>query len=80
MDYELWTELAHNAINTKIVFGTKFELKHLFPGHEWEALSRGERSTFGRYFSDAVKAGRFPTVDRCEDGKNHHNQYIKISK
>ena len=77
MDYEFWTERAIKAIDTQVLPGTKFEVKHLFPGHEWEALSRGERSTFGRYFSDAVKEGRFPDVVRCEEGKNHHNQYIK---
>ena len=77
MDYELWTERALKTIETKMLPGKKFEVKHLFPGHEWEALSRGERSTFGRYFSDAVKEGKFPAVVRCEEGKTHHNQYIK---
>lgn len=77
MDYELWTERALNAIETEVIPGKKFEVKHLFPGHEWETLSRGERITFGKYFSDAVKEGRFPAVTKCEEGKNHHNQYIK---
>ena len=77
MDYELWTARAQKAIETEIVSGKKFEVKHLFPGHEWESLSRGERITFGKYFSDAVKEGRFSAIVRCEEGKNHHNQYIK---
>ena len=77
MDYEIWSERARNAIDTKVVPGRKFEVKHLFPGHEWESLSRGERISFGKYFSDAVKEGRFPNVTRSEEGKNHHNQYIK---
>ena len=77
MDYELWTARAQKAIETEIASGKKFEVKHLFPGHEWEALTRGERITFGKYFSDAVKEGRLPAIVRCEEGKNHHNQYRK---
>lgn len=80
MDYELWAEHALIAINTKVTVGTKFEVKHLFPGHEWEKLSRGEKTTFGRYFSDAVKEGRFPTIKKCEEGKTHHNQYLKMKE
>ena len=77
MDYELWAEKARTAIDANVISGKKLEVKHLFPGHEWEALSRGERITFGRYFSDAVKEGKIPNIVRCEEGKNHHNQYIK---
>lgn len=77
MDYELWTERALQAIGTQIAPGKKFELKHLFPGHEWESLTTGDRRTFGRFFSDAVKEGRIPTVVKCEESKSHHNQYIK---
>jgi len=77
MDYESWMERAKKAIETEITSGRKFEVKHLFPGHEWEALSRGERSSFGRYFSDAVKEGRIAMIEKCGEGKSHHNQYIK---
>lgn len=77
MDYELWMERACHALETQVAVGRKFEVKHLFPGHEWETLSRGERITFGKYFSDAVKEGKVPTISKCEEGKSHHNQYIK---
>lgn len=77
MDYELWMERACHALRTQVAVGSKFEVKHLFPGHEWESLSRGERITFGRYFSDAVREGKVSTIFKCEEGKSHHNQYIK---
>lgn len=77
MDYELWMERAQKAIEAEIQVGKKFEVKHLFPGYEWEALSKGDRINFGKHFSDAVKDGRLPTVERCEQGKSHHNQYVK---
>lgn len=77
MDYELWANRALKAIASDVIPGKKFEVKHLFPGHEWEALSSGERRMFGKYFSDAVKEGRIPDIKKCEESKNHHNQYIK---
>ena len=77
MDYEYWMKRAELSIENEIQPGRKFEVKHLFPGHEWEALSRGDRSSFGRHFSDAVKENRLTCVERCENGKTHHNQYIK---
>lgn len=77
MDYEQWMKRAELAIETEIQPGKKFEVKHLFPGHEWEDLPKGDRTSFGRHFSDAVKEGRLTNVVRCENGKSHHNQYIK---
>ena len=77
MDYEKWIRRACDTIGNNITVGTIFEVKQLFPGHEWEELSRGERSLFGRYFSNAVKDGRIPSIKKCEEGKNHHNRYIK---
>lgn len=77
MDYEYWIKRAELAIENDIQPGRKFEVKHLFPGHEWEALSRGERISFGRYFSDVVKEKRLFNVEKCENGKTRHNQYIK---
>ena len=78
MNYEEWLGRAVQALDTHIQDGRKFEIKHLFPGHEWEALSRGERIGFGIYFSNAVKDGQIDGVVRCEEGKNHHNQYRKV--
>ena len=60
MDYEVWMELAKRAIEANIQVGQKFEVKNLFTGYDWEQLSRGERSSFGKYFSGAVR------MDDCQ--------------
>ena len=78
MNYEEWLEKANTIIESKIQSGKSFEVKQLFPGHEWEKLSRGDRIGFGRYFSMAVKEGRFPSIEKCGEGKTHHNVYIKL--
>lgn len=77
MDYEQWLQRAKHTIENEIQPEKKFELKSLFPGHEWEALARGERTGFGSYFSTAVDEGRIEHVKKCENGKSRHNQYIK---
>lgn len=77
VDYEQWLQRAKHTLENEIQPGKKFEVKSLFPGHEWEALSRGERTGFGSYFSTAVDEGRIDYVNKCENGKSRHNQYIK---
>lgn len=77
MNYEQWMSKAIATIETEIQSGRRFEVKQLFPGHEWESLSTGERRSFGKYFSDAVREGRLPTITRYGEGNSHHNQYIK---
>ena len=77
MDYEIWMKQAVNTIDSEIQMGNLFEVKQLFPGHQWDSLSRGERSSFGKYFSEAVKEGRLPMIERCGEGRSHHNLYKK---
>lgn len=77
MDYEQWLQKAKETIDRQISPEEKFEVKELFPGHEWNTLSRGERTGFGSYFSRAVVEGRLKSVIKCENGKNRHNQYVK---
>lgn len=77
MDYEHLLQRAKETIERQIQPNKKFEVKELFPGHEWNALPRGERSQFGVYFSAAVNEGRMDMVEKCENGKSGHNQYIK---
>lgn len=77
MDHEKWMEQAKETISTQIRPGSKFEVKQLFPGHEWDALSKGERISFGRYFANSVGDGKIENVVRCENGKTRHNRYIK---
>ena len=80
MDYERWMGCVCETINSSLTVGSVFELKQLFPGHEWEKLSRGERSAFGKFFSNAVKEGKVSGINRYEEGKNHHNRYVKKGK
>ncbi len=78
MDYEKWFDGALVVINHKLPVGRVFEAKHLFPAHEWEQLSAGEKKSFGRYFSSAVREERVPNVTHTEKGKAGQNRYIKV--
>ncbi len=73
----MWMDMAKRAIEEKIQVGQKFKVKNLFAGYDWEQLSGNERRSFGKYFSDAVKDGRLPMVERCGEDNNRHNQYVK---
>lgn len=77
MNHEEWMALAKETIKTSIQPGIMFEVKQLFPGHEWDALSKGERISFGRYFANCVGDGGIENVARCENGRTRHNRYIK---
>lgn len=77
MDYENLLQRAKETIERQIQPNRKFEVKELFPGHEWNAIPKGMRSRFGVYFSDAVNEGRMDMVEKCENGKSRHNQYVK---
>lgn len=79
MNNEMWMARAKSIIESEIPCGVKFEVKQLFPGHEWEALSRGERTGFGRYFASCVHDGELANITQCENGKSRHNRYIKLS-
>lgn len=79
MNHEEWMALAKETITTSIQPGIKFEVKQLFPGHKWDALSKGDRISFGRYFANCVSDGRIKNVARCENGRTRHNRYIKQS-
>lgn len=78
MDYIQWLEKAKKIIETDIEYYKVFELKSLFPLHEWEKLKNGEKRTFGRLFSTEVREGRIQTVIRVGEGKSKHNLYKKI--
>lgn len=52
-------ELAKRALS-KYSVGRNSEVKNLFTGYDWEQLSMGERSSFGKYFSGAVR------MDDCQ--------------
>lgn len=77
MNYGEWMKKAYLYLDSKVGIGQKFECKSLFPGHEWDQLSSGERKSFGRYFSNEVREGRVKGVARSDQAKNRHNVYIK---
>ena len=78
MDVEQWMTKAEYCIKNKVKAGNTFEVRKLFEAVEWEELSKGERIQFGRDFSNAVKEGRFPNVERTQKAQNNHAQYTKM--
>ena len=78
MDTELWMKKAKDRVTAKVKLGKKFELRDLFETVEWEELSKGERIQFGREFSNAVKEGQFPMIERIQKAQNNHTQYVKV--
>lgn len=78
MDYDTWLKEAKQYINTNIQYNEKFIIKNLFNGNQWETLSKGERISFGRYFSELVKTEKINGVKKIERKANNHSQYIKV--
>ena len=79
MDIDTWREKANLVISEKVLVGKPFELKSLFEGCEWEALSKGERIVFGKCFANQVRGGHIPYVVAIERGKNNHSRYVKVA-
>ena len=80
MDYSQSIDKAKKIIETEIEYDNVFELKSLFPLHEWENLKKGHRVTLGRLFSAEVDEGKVNQVIKKASGKSNHNHYIKIKK
>jgi hypothetical protein len=69
---------AEECLRKTVKTGKKFKVRDLFESVEWEELTKGERIQFGREFSNAVKEGRFPTIERIQKADNNHTQYMKV--
>ena len=80
MDYKQCLEEEKRVIEADIEYDVPFEVKSLFPLHEWESWSKGERTTFGRLFSKEVTDGKVKSVVKYGTGKSRHNLYIKVKK
>lgn len=80
MDYEQLLNRAKSYIEKEVKPGTIFEAKSLFEGVEWEALGKGDKVGFGRYFANAVKDGRIENIIRIERAKNNHARYMKMEE
>ena len=79
MNITEWMDLAIERAITYRKIGEAFELKDLFNGEEWNQLTRGERTTFGRTFANAVRTGQTPGVEMLPLGKSRHNRYARVS-
>ncbi len=77
MNFEQWFIDAKEAIE-RLEEGTKFCVKDLFEGTKWGTLSPGEKRSFGRYFSNALKDGNISNIERNGESKIHSNKYIKL--
>lgn len=76
MDYSKWIDLAVERIGEREGDNSPFELKELFTGEEWNRLSKGEKSTFGREFANIVRSGDIDGVRFAPISKNNrHNKY-----
>ncbi|MCM1244569.1 MAG: single-stranded DNA-binding protein [Roseburia sp.] len=78
MDHEKWFEEALSHIDKEIKTGQVFEVKELFTGNKWNQLQRGEKQSFGRYFSSKVKDGALTSVSLQGESKSRHNMYVKV--
>lgn len=57
---------------------TVFEVKSLFKGTEWSDLQRGEKISFGVFFSKKYQSGALPSIEKIERGKNNHTRYRRL--
>lgn len=76
MNTELWIGKARESIE-RMANGTVFVAKDLFEGYEWNALSRGDKLSFGRTFKNSVTNGTFAGVRYLGKRDNNSTEYIK---
>lgn len=50
MDYEEWMKEAAQIIEKEIQENQRFEVKELFPGHQWESLNGARKRGSGDIF------------------------------
>lgn len=77
MDYSELLEKAKKSIST-IPNGQIFLAKDLFPGTEWNQLSKGEKLGFGRNFKNKVTSGKIPNLMYVGKADNNSAQYQVI--
>jgi len=77
MDTKGWMDKAIERMLEKAPNSPAFELKELFTGDEWNTLTAGEKTTFGKVFASQVRAGETEGIRFAPIGKNsRHNKYI----
>ena len=80
MDLNFMTERAKKCIREKIVVNQTFELSDLFERCEWNVISKGNRSHFGRTFKNDVLDHKIPEVQYIGKNANNHAMYIKVKE
>ena len=76
MDYNELLNKANKHIDT-IQSNEVFFVKDLFHGTEWNALERGEKLGFGRFFKKEVMNGSIQNVEYIGKADNNSAQYKK---
>lgn len=79
MDYDLWINKAIMKIG-ELSVDTKFVLKDLFSGVEWNELARGEKTNLGRKFKVNVDNKTIPNVIVIDSPKGTSTTYKKAKK
>ena len=76
MDYDIWLNKAIMKIG-ELDYNTKFVLKDLFSGIEWNKLARGEKTNLGRKFKENVDKKAMPNVIVIDSPKGTSTTYKK---
>ncbi len=77
MNTELLLGKARESIK-KLKKGKHFVIKDLFKGTEWNDLSRGDKTSFGRIFKNEVVSGKYSDVKYVRRRNNNSSEYTKI--
>lgn len=76
MDYDIWLNKAIMKIG-ELDYNTKFVLKDLFSGIEWNKLARGEKTNLGRKFKECVDKKLIPNTIVVDSPKGTSTTYEK---
>lgn len=74
---DMWINKAVSKTGS-LPTNTVFALKDLFPGVEWNKLSKGDKLDFGRQFKNLVNQELIPYVVYIGKGQNNSANYKKV--
>ncbi len=77
MNFYEWMETAKTSM-ARLPPNTSFTLKDLFEGCQWNALSKGERLKFGKYFKNQVLMNELPNIQYADTPSGKSAQYRKV--
>lgn len=76
MNNDEWMERAQATIASRTA-NNEFMLKDLYSENDWNALSKGDRIQFGKFFCNEVGDGRVPGVVRINGKGESPARYRK---